>query len=1099
MRVQRKPVWRKSIVGLAIKGLLGASIVPCVAIGQTVAPGVPSSPTSNIVNNVTMRAATVAPLSLFNGTSLAGWVGDSTWSIQDGAITGGSGGSLGASRYLVSTGIYKNFELNLKVKAPPTGDLNNGGVEFLNTTFTDSRGVVRKVAYQWDAGSGYWGTLYDEGTRFRTVRSAPVSPPKDGSDPHVTGYPAWAAPVVKLSDWNDLRLVVEYPRIRGWVNGVLAIDFTETEPEIAKAVKTAIAANAAQPLMLQAHAGSSVKVQYKDIVLTQLVDQEQLPLGNLNFAKVGRWLPPQDIGLIAVNAHLLPNGKVLMHDASQDDNLMPNNGTWMDKPNGTPRPSLVALWDPIPNTLANLDQWFISQAQLELFCSGHTFLPNGDLVFQGNTQNSQVSASAWKATLLYNWRTNTWSRGNDSTRAAYYPTLTSTGSGDVLSFASGDANGKDRPVGDHTEVYNYQTGSWRRLTNDAEWSSLTSYLGANLSLVSNSDPYYNVAMMPGTGKVLHLGGPAHLVAADYAGNGGAQYYSKREGIVRHWGSHQIYGRGKILYAGGGSYNYRYGSTNNSWDGASVVQNSAVTIDMNNGWQRAPMVARTGDMQEGRVRTSSSLMADGKVIMTGGHDWTVGPFWKDTAIEPEYSWSIAKLRPEVWDPATGQWSEMQPQQRRRQYHGVTVLLPDGRIMSGGSGMPEMYKAFGGYGGNGNAYPIWNDHSIEIFEPGYLFDAAGNYAVRPSIAWAPASVGYQQNFSIYVGASTTIQKLHLIKLSSQTHGVEMSSRLVPLEFTQNGGQLNVTGIGDSTLAPAGHYMLFAVDNNGVPSISKMIKVDGYLSVHVVSQPTGKALSQKDTALAAGATVGTADLSPGNLAQSWQMQFGEWTDGAYRLVSRRTGMALDYSVQTSFQGFPVLNQRKPTPESIAVKKQSFKIASVGNREYKLETEGRTLDGYWQTSLNGGTTRDEIVSYPYDGRNNQRWYIFPTNAPVTIRLGTSGGALGSNLSNMGPEGANWFVKPVLTGSGKVNIAVDAAGLVLLGLNSSGLLAALPANGNTATTEWEIEYLPKGLMRLVHTQTKKVLTAVEDGYLGRVVIGMQSTTDPYQYWRMTN
>lgn len=77
MRVQRKPVWRKSIVGLAIKGLLGASIVPCVAIGQTVAPGVPSSPTSNIVNNVTMRAATVAPLSLFNGTSLAGWGGHS--------------------------------------------------------------------------------------------------------------------------------------------------------------------------------------------------------------------------------------------------------------------------------------------------------------------------------------------------------------------------------------------------------------------------------------------------------------------------------------------------------------------------------------------------------------------------------------------------------------------------------------------------------------------------------------------------------------------------------------------------------------------------------------------------------------------------------------------------------------------------------------------------------------------------------------------------------------------------------------------------------------------------------------------------------------
>lgn len=1099
MRNQKKPIWRKSVFALAITGLLSTSIVPLATMGQTAVPGVPSTPTSNIVNNVTMRAATSGPVSLFNGTTLAGWTGDSTWSIQDGALTGGNGGSLSENKYLVSSGKFKNFELRLKVKAPPTGDLNNGGVEFLNTTFTDSLGVVRKVAYQWDAGTGYWGTLYDEGTRFRTVRSAPVSPPKDGSDPHVTGYPAWAAPVVKPTDWNDLRLVVEYPRIRGWVNGVLAIDFTETEPEIAKAVKVAIASNVTQPLMLQAHSGTSVKVQYKELVLTPLVDQEQLPLGNINFSKVGRWLPPQDIGLIAINAHLLPNGKVLMHDATQDDNMLPNHGTWMDIPNGTPRPSLVALWDPIPNTLANLDQWFISQAQLELFCSGHTFLPNGNLVFQGNTQNAQVSGSAWKGSLLYDWRTNTWLRGSDSTRAAYYPTLASTGAGDVLSFASGDTNGKTRPLGDHTEVYNYQNGNWRRLTNDAEWSSLSSYLGTNASLVSNADPYYNVAMMPGTGKILHLGGPAHLVAADYAGKGGAQYYSKREGIVRHWGSHQIYGKGQILYAGGGSYDYRYGSTNSSWDGASVVQNSAVTIDMNSGWQRAPIVTRTGDMQEGRVRTSSSLMADGKVIMTGGHDWTVGQYWKDTAVEAGYSWNIAKLRPEVWDPSTGQWSEMQPQQRRRQYHGVTVLLPDGRIMSGGSGMPEMYKAFGGYGGAGGAYPIWNDHTIEIFEPGYLFDAAGNYAVRPNISWAPASIGYQQNFNIYTDTSAAIQKLHLIKLSSQTHGVEMSSRLVPLEFTQSGNQLTVTGVGDSTLAPAGHYMLIAVDTKGVPSIAKMLKVDGFLSVHVVSKPTGKALAQKDSALADGAVVGTGNLSLGNMAQSWQMQFGEWTDGAYRLVSRSTGMALDYSVQTSFQGLPLLNQRKPTPDSLAVKKQSFTTTAVGNREYKLETNGRALDGYWQSSLNGGATRDEIVSYPYDGRDNQRWYLYPTNAPVTIRLGSSGGALGSNLSNMGSEGASWFVKPSATGGGKVTIAVDAAGLVLLGLNGSGVLEALPAAGNTATTEWEIEYLPKGLMRFSHSQTKKVLTAVEDGYLGRVVVAAQTTTDPYQYWRMTN
>ena len=1096
MNAQSKRVWPKSMVNLAVKGLLGTSVFPWMAMAQVTPPGVPSTPTSSIVNNSKMRAEKAAAVDLFNGTSLAGWTGDSTWTVQDLAITGGTGGNLVGNHYLATIGNYKNFELTLKVNVPPQGDLNNGGIEFLSTNFTDSLGAVRSVVYQFDAGSGYWGSLFDEGTRFRTIRSAPVSPPKDGSDPQFTAYPAWANAVVKLNDWNDIRIVVEYPRIRGWVNGVLAVDFTETEPNIAKAVKAAIQNGPGSPISLQAHPGSAVKVQYKDIRIAQLVDDELLPLGNPNFAKVGRWLPPKDIGLIAVNTHLLPNGKVLMHDATQDDNLMANNGTWLDVSGGTPRPSLAALYDPVNNSLQNLDQWFVSKAELELFCSGHTFLPNGNLVFQGNTQNPAVSAAVWRASLLYNWKTNTWTRGTDSTRAAYYPTLVSTLSGDVLSFASGTAvNGFERPVGDHTEVYNYQTGNWRKLTNDAEWSAISNNF-AGLSLVTNPDPYYNVAMMPGTGKILHLGGPAHLVAADYAGSGGAQYYNKREGIVRHWGSHQIYGIGKIMYAGGGSYNYRYGGTSGDWSGAQVQQNSAVTVDMNDGWLRAPTVARTGDMQEGRVRTSSSLMADGKVIMTGGHDWVVGPFWKDTAVEAGYSWNIVKMRPEVWDPATGVWSEMQPQQRRRQYHGVTVLLPDGRIMSAGSGMPNMYKAYGGYDGN---YPIWNDHTLEIFEPPYLFDANGNYAVRPAWSWTPASIGYQQSFSVYLDSSTPIQKLHLIKLSSQTHGVEMSGRLVPLEFTQSGNSLTVTGVGDSTIAPAGHYMLFAVNDKGVPSIGKMIKVDGYLSVNIVSKPTGRALVQKDSALQPGAGVGTAILASNTPVQEWQMNYGKWTNGAYRLISRNTGMALDYSVLTSFQGFPVLNQRKPTPDSVAVTKQSFSVTALGTGDYKLETEGRTLDGYWQSALYGGTTRDEIVSYPYDGRDNQRWYLYPTKAPATIRLVTSGGALSSNLSSLVPEGDVWHMNPAASGGGKVNIGVDANGTVLLGLDASGVLKALPAAGNAATTEWEIQYLTKGLTRIKHVATGKVMTAYTDGYLGTVTMGPLSATDPYQVWRITN
>lgn len=1087
--------WKKNVSGCLILNLLITSVSPSMVWASSAVPGVPATPTSAIVNDVTMRTPKSAAVNLFNGTNLSGWTGDAAWTVQDGALTGGNGGALNANSYLRSTATYKNFELRAKVKAPPQGNLNNGGIEFLRTQFTDANQVVRTVNYQWDAGSGYWGTIFDEGSRFRQIRSAPVSPPKDGSDPQFTGYGPWANRVVKLNDWNDLRLVVEYPRIRGWVNGVLAVDFTETEPAIAKAVKAAIANGNGSPLVLQAHSGSQVKVQYKDISLTPLSDAEALPLGNPNFARVGRWLPPQDIGLIGINAHLLPNGKVLMHDASQDDNKVLSNGTWLDEANGTPRPSLVALYDPARNTLENQDEWFMSQAELELFCSGHTFLPNGNLVFQGNTQNGQVANSVWRATLIYDWKTNKWRRGNDSTRAAYYPTLASTASGDVLSFASGTpAWGFERPLADHTEVYNYQNGQWRMLTNDAEWRALRNYFGGG-SLVANPDPYYNVAMMPGTGKILHLGGPAHLVAADYAGNGGAQYFNKREDIVRHWGSHQIYDTGKVLYAGGGSYSHRYGSTQGAWDGAQTQANSAVVIDMNASWQRAPTAQRTGDMQEGRVRTSSSLMADGKVIMTGGHDWTVGSFWKDTAVEAGYSWSIVKMRPEVWDPATGVWSEMQPQQRRRQYHAVTLLLPDGRILSAGSGMPKMYEAYGPQ--------IWADHTMEIFEPPYLFDANGNYASRPTISWSPEGMGYGQDFSVVLGSTETISKLHLIKLSSQTHGVEMSARLVPLNFTQSANYLDVKGISDSTVAPAGHYMMIAVNDKGVPSVAKIVKIDNYLSVNVVSAATGAALAQKDSALVNGSAVGTAAMTLNAMGQAWQMQHAEWTQGAYRLVSRLTGMALDFGIRTSRENFPLLSQQKPSPNPGLAQSQLFKVGPSGVvGEYKLETQGRALDSYFQSGLYGGATRDDIVSFPYDGRNNQRWKIYPTSAPVSLRLAASGGSLGSNLKNLVSDGGTWMVRPSASGNGKVNIQFDKDGMVLLGLDSNGALKVVPvwgSNLSTSAIDWEFEFMPSGLVRMKNSQTNQALTGVNSGGLGTVQMAASDVSNPFQLWRLSN
>ena len=45
----------------------------------------------------------------------------------------------------------------------------------------------------------------------------------------------------------------------------------------------------------------------------------------------------------------------------------------------------------------------------------------------------------------------------------------------------------------------------------------------------------------------------------------------------------------------------------------------------------------------------------------------------------------KAHPEMWDPATGAWSQMAPMAIPRTYHSVALLLPDGRVFSGGGGL------------------------------------------------------------------------------------------------------------------------------------------------------------------------------------------------------------------------------------------------------------------------------------------------------------------------------------------------------------------------------------------------------------------------------
>src|SRR5207253_2517684 len=92
------------------------------------------------------------------------------------------------------------------------------------------------------------------------------------------------------------------------------------------------------------------------------------------------------------------------------------------------------------------------------------------------------------------------------------------------------------------------------------------------------------------------------------------------------------------------------------------------------------------------------------------------------------------------------------------------------------------------------------STEFFEPPYLFKGA-----RPAITSAPTQLSYGQNFTIQTPDAAQITSVSLIRFAAVTHTFNMSQRFVPLSFTAGSGSLTVTAPANSSLAPAGNYML------------------------------------------------------------------------------------------------------------------------------------------------------------------------------------------------------------------------------------------------------------------------------------------------------
>lgn len=197
-----------------------------------------------------LLCAMVAPITqadtvaLFDGKTLAGWEGDKKlWWVEDGAITGGSRTEvLPENEFLASQRSFADFELRLKIRLSGEGFVNSG-IQIRSQRLS---GGPQMIGYQVDAGDKYWGLLYDESRRNDFIaRSSDMKA--------VTA-------AVRGNDWNEYRIRAEGPRIRTWINGVPALDYTERDAAIALTGRIGI----------QVHGGGKTIVQVKDVTIEEL-------------------------------------------------------------------------------------------------------------------------------------------------------------------------------------------------------------------------------------------------------------------------------------------------------------------------------------------------------------------------------------------------------------------------------------------------------------------------------------------------------------------------------------------------------------------------------------------------------------------------------------------------------------------------------------------------------------------------------------------------------------------------------------------------------------------------------------------------------------
>ncbi|KAF7190551.1 Galactose oxidase [Pseudocercospora fuligena] len=686
--------------------------------------------------------------------------------------------------------------------------------------------------------------------------------------------------------------------------------------------------------------------------------------------EIGKWGSVFDTRRVAVHATVLPNGRIICWGRRAN----PNDPKSVNLDEQFTRPFFIDLpFSPKDNFLVDESKLIKNSSPdqdikdapkfldtLNLFCSGHCLQPDGSLLVAGGHKEDGLGIDQ---ACTYDYLSNKWTPLPKMNDGRWYPSVTTLPDGNALVIS-----------GSHVPMAQSDWTTGRYISNipqilhpdptvkaapSVSWVTAPSPPGRIIPLYPklHLDPKGRIFVAGPQAESLLINLDANVnnnrtIAWEFPG-------SMRSGGACEYGSSAMHEDGKVLWTGGGN---------------PPIKKTEI-MDLNK--EKLTWVP-SKDMEFARRQHNATVLPDGSVLVTGGSSGAGGfsspPGFND--LTP----GVTVHKAELWSEAKG-WKTMAEEVHDRCYHSIALLLPNGQVLSASGG--EYGDAIGARASN----TLTN---AQLFSPPYLCQGVD----RPTILNPLPTIEYGKNFTITVGPKDNIKQASLMRLGSVTHTTNMNQLRVKLVPTQTGTSVQLTGPANPNIAPPGHYMLFVMNEKGVPCVAPIIQIKLSASkpattlmqrARMAEQPAislleldQKVMDQHDQPVT---LVGLTPICPYGLGPCW--------GGAFEALQHISDIKTVRPApsQADSVAFVYLKNQDSLPD-IDVWRREF--SSIARSSYEMRGIEVTLSGAGTRRLDGKDqvgqlllvaekTRPEVVLAPYQQISNIR-YDFKAGKPKPI-----------------------------------------------------------------------------------------------------------------------